>query len=146
MIAADRRRARESAGDQPAIHGAGRPSQVLLLRAMKFSTRSIHHLRISRETIILLLLHLDARHVDWMSERILNYVLADLRPLSATKFQLIPSSPADTIDRIRGKLEEERDMLLGLSSTASGKQVQSKARSIFIISTSADSHLSGRDS
>lgn len=68
---------------------------------MRFQTRNAYYLRISATTVIPLYvrlvsfivggkgrvltlwlkLYLDERHVEWMSERVLQHVLADLRPL-----------------------------------------------------------------
>ena len=68
---------------------------------MKFNTRNAYYLRVSENTIlplyvslppalrsegsysksVVLQLYLDEQHVDWMSERVLQHVLADLRPL-----------------------------------------------------------------
>lgn len=66
---------------------------------MRFLTRNLYYLRISATTVLplyvsparaseggpqpeeYLQLYLDERHVDWMSERVLQHVLADLRPL-----------------------------------------------------------------
>ncbi|PIL37085.1 MFS general substrate transporter [Ganoderma sinense ZZ0214-1] len=86
--------------------GAGNSS------SMRFSTRNSYYLRISATTVLPLYLYLDERHVDWMSERVLQHVLADLRPLVIPKLnaeaeaQLGPGGPANakrgTLDVHRG--------------------------------------------
>ncbi|KAI0092728.1 hypothetical protein BDY19DRAFT_502309 [Irpex rosettiformis] len=52
---------------------------------MKFATRNLYYLRLSAGAVIPLYIYLDEQHVSWMSERVLQHVLADLRPLIATK-------------------------------------------------------------
>ncbi|KAI0638115.1 hypothetical protein C8Q77DRAFT_1089428 [Trametes polyzona] len=79
---------------------------------MRFQTRNAYYLRISATTVIPLYLYLDERHVDWMSERVLQHVLADLRPLILPKLNaeadahLGPGGPANakrgTLDVHRG--------------------------------------------
>lgn len=49
------------------------------LSDMKFSTRNAFYLRASNYRIVPLFLYLDERHVDWMSERVLQLVIADLK-------------------------------------------------------------------
>ncbi|KZT12512.1 uncharacterized protein LAESUDRAFT_739908 [Laetiporus sulphureus 93-53] len=58
---------------------------------MRFGPRNAYYLRISEHTVLPLYLYLDERHIDWMSERVLQHVLEDLRP------------------RILPKLKEETD-------------------------------------
>ncbi|KAI0750751.1 hypothetical protein C8Q80DRAFT_1250317 [Daedaleopsis nitida] len=71
---------------------------------MRFATRNAYYLRISATTVLPLYLYLDERHVDWMSERVLQHVLADLRPL------IIP------------KLNVEADAQLGQGGPANAKR------------------------
>ncbi|KAG1755592.1 hypothetical protein EDB19DRAFT_1625886 [Suillus lakei] len=52
-----------------------------------FSVRNAYYLRVSASSVIPLYLYLDERHVDWMSDKVLQYVLADLRPLVLPKLQ-----------------------------------------------------------
>ncbi|KAJ7068381.1 hypothetical protein C8F01DRAFT_1050515 [Mycena amicta] len=47
---------------------------------MKFRTRNPYYLRISENHVLPLYLYLDERHVSWMSETVLQLVLADLQP------------------------------------------------------------------
>ncbi|THH32892.1 hypothetical protein EUX98_g1263 [Antrodiella citrinella] len=46
---------------------------------MRFGTRNLYYLRISSSIVLPLYLYLDEKHVDWMSDRTLQHVLADLR-------------------------------------------------------------------
>ncbi|KAL6309654.1 hypothetical protein BKA93DRAFT_821379 [Sparassis latifolia] len=68
---------------------------------MRFGVRNVYYLRISASTVIPLYLYLDERHVEWMSERVLQHVLADLRPQILQKLideadaQLGPGGPAN---------------------------------------------------
>ncbi|KAH7105670.1 hypothetical protein BKA62DRAFT_767020 [Auriculariales sp. MPI-PUGE-AT-0066] len=55
---------------------------------MKFAARTTRLLRISQHTVIILQIHLDDRHVEWMSERVLGMLLTVLRPLIAPKMDL----------------------------------------------------------
>ncbi|RPD67232.1 hypothetical protein L226DRAFT_131430 [Lentinus tigrinus ALCF2SS1-7] len=71
---------------------------------MRFSTRNAYYLRISATTVLPLYLYLDERHIEWMSERVLQHVLADLRPL------IIP------------KLNAEIDSHLGQGGPANAKR------------------------
>ncbi|RDX55547.1 hypothetical protein OH76DRAFT_1371796 [Lentinus brumalis] len=71
---------------------------------MRFLTRNAYYLRISATTVLPLYLYLDERHVDWMSERVLQHVLADLRPI------IIP------------KLNAEIDAHLGAGGAANSKR------------------------
>lgn len=52
-----------------------------------FSVRNAYYLRVSASSVIPLYLYLDERHVDWMSDTVLQHVLADLRPLVLPKLQ-----------------------------------------------------------
>ncbi|KAG2156157.1 hypothetical protein DEU56DRAFT_222716 [Suillus clintonianus] len=52
-----------------------------------FSVRNAYYLRVSASSVIPLYLYLDERHVDWMSDAVLQHVLADLRPLVLPKLQ-----------------------------------------------------------
>ncbi|WWC86368.1 uncharacterized protein L201_001244 [Kwoniella dendrophila CBS 6074] len=47
---------------------------------MQFSTRNAFYLRASNYRVIPLFLYLDERHVDWMSERVLQLVIGSLQP------------------------------------------------------------------
>ncbi|KAL5487834.1 hypothetical protein ACEPAI_5942 [Sanghuangporus weigelae] len=54
---------------------------------MRFRVRNLFYLRLSPSDVIHLYLYLDERHVDWMSERTLQSVIADLRPLVGPKLE-----------------------------------------------------------
>ncbi|KAI9574717.1 hypothetical protein HD554DRAFT_84576 [Boletus coccyginus] len=54
---------------------------------MTFRPRNAYYLRISSNIVIPLFLYLDERHIDWMSDVVLQHVLADLRPLIVPKLQ-----------------------------------------------------------
>ncbi|KAI0347231.1 hypothetical protein BDW22DRAFT_1387298 [Trametopsis cervina] len=79
---------------------------------MKFTTRNAYYLRISAGAVLPLYLYLDEQHLEWMSERILQHVLADMRPLVLPKLiaeedaRLGPTGPANakrgTVDVHRG--------------------------------------------
>ncbi|WRT64256.1 uncharacterized protein IL334_001187 [Kwoniella shivajii] len=47
---------------------------------MHFSTRNAFYLRVSNYRVIPLFLYLDERHVDWMSDRVLQLVIGALQP------------------------------------------------------------------
>ncbi|TFY83942.1 hypothetical protein EWM64_g75 [Hericium alpestre] len=47
---------------------------------MPFQTRNAYYLRISASTVLPVYLYLDEQHLGWMSDQVLQYVLADLRP------------------------------------------------------------------
>lgn len=47
---------------------------------MSFSTRNAYYLRASNYRTIPLFLYLDERHVDWMSDTVLQRVIASLQP------------------------------------------------------------------
>ncbi|CAA7259866.1 unnamed protein product [Cyclocybe aegerita] len=55
--------------------------------SMSFSTRNSYYLRISKNTVLPIYVYLDERHVDWMSDAVLQHVLADLRPHVLPKHQ-----------------------------------------------------------
>ncbi|KAH9951646.1 hypothetical protein B0H21DRAFT_818089 [Amylocystis lapponica] len=71
---------------------------------MRFGVRNAYYLRISAGTVLPLYLYLDERHIEWMSERILQHVLEDLRP------------------RILTKLKDEADAHLGPGGPANAKR------------------------
>ncbi|KAI0702868.1 hypothetical protein BC835DRAFT_1410897 [Cytidiella melzeri] len=52
---------------------------------MKFTNRNAFYLRLSAGAVLPLYLYLDDQHVTWMSERVLQHVLSDLRPLIIPK-------------------------------------------------------------
>ncbi|KAF9247311.1 hypothetical protein BU15DRAFT_84828 [Melanogaster broomeanus] len=54
---------------------------------MSFRPRNAYYLRISANIVLPLYLYLDERHIDWMSDVVLQHVLADLRPLVIPKLQ-----------------------------------------------------------
>ncbi|TFK43428.1 hypothetical protein BDQ12DRAFT_674963 [Crucibulum laeve] len=77
---------------------------------MPFRTRNSYYLRISSNTVLPLHLYLDERHLNWMSDLILQHVLADLRPNILPKLKVeaksagpgsVPSKGA-TVDTHRG--------------------------------------------
>ncbi|GFZ43638.1 hypothetical protein JCM24511_01358 [Saitozyma sp. JCM 24511] len=47
---------------------------------MRFSTRNAFYLRASNYRVLPLFLYLDERHVDWMSDQVLQLVIAELQP------------------------------------------------------------------
>ncbi|KAI0304229.1 hypothetical protein BC826DRAFT_1101093 [Russula brevipes] len=47
---------------------------------MPFLLRNRYYLRVSSSSILPLYVYLDGQHVDWMSDRVLRQVVADLRP------------------------------------------------------------------
>jgi len=47
---------------------------------MPFLPRNRYYLRISSSSILPLYVYLDSQHVDWMSDRVLRQIVADLRP------------------------------------------------------------------
>ncbi|KAL1747701.1 hypothetical protein HDZ31DRAFT_31380 [Schizophyllum fasciatum] len=47
---------------------------------MPFHARNAYYLKISERNVLPLYVYLDERHIDWMDDRILQHVLADLRP------------------------------------------------------------------
>ncbi|TFY60805.1 hypothetical protein EVJ58_g4927 [Rhodofomes roseus] len=80
---------------------------------MRFGPRNAYYLRISGNTVLPLYLYLDERHIDWMSEQVLQHVLSDLRPKILPKLKdeantrLGPGGPANakrgTVDVHRGE-------------------------------------------
>ncbi|KAI5125021.1 hypothetical protein M0805_007445 [Coniferiporia weirii] len=54
---------------------------------MPFRARNTYYLRISANDVVPLYLYLDDRHLNWMSERTLQSVISDLRPLIGTKLE-----------------------------------------------------------
>ncbi|KAG7449080.1 uncharacterized protein BT62DRAFT_1073612 [Guyanagaster necrorhizus] len=54
---------------------------------MTFRPRNPYYLRISERHVLPLYLYLDDRHLDWMSDRILQHVLEDLRPIIVSKLR-----------------------------------------------------------
>ncbi|TCD68208.1 hypothetical protein EIP91_011380 [Steccherinum ochraceum] len=71
---------------------------------MRFGTRNLYYLRISSTAVLPLYLYLDEKHVEWMSDRVLQQVLEDLR------------------NRIPEKLIKEADAQLGLGGPANAKK------------------------
>ncbi|KAH9482566.1 hypothetical protein JR316_0004666 [Psilocybe cubensis] len=47
---------------------------------MSYSTRNSFYLRISKNIVLPIYVYLDERHVNWMSDTVLQHVLSDLRP------------------------------------------------------------------
>ncbi|KAH9966073.1 hypothetical protein BC827DRAFT_792664 [Russula dissimulans] len=47
---------------------------------MPFFSRNRYYLRVSSSSILPLYVYLDSQHVNWMSDRVLHQVIADLRP------------------------------------------------------------------
>ncbi|KAI9466890.1 hypothetical protein BJY52DRAFT_27577 [Lactarius psammicola] len=54
---------------------------------MPFLPRNSYYLRVSSSWILPLYVYLDNEHVDWMSDRVLNRVVADLRPKIVPKLR-----------------------------------------------------------
>ncbi|KAI0796729.1 hypothetical protein C8Q75DRAFT_208291 [Abortiporus biennis] len=78
---------------------------------MRFGTRNLYYLRISSHAILPLYLYLDEQHVDWMSEQVLQHVLADLRPLIPIKLMNEPdifSSSSSSGKKTGGTLDVHR--------------------------------------
>ncbi|KAF8076510.1 hypothetical protein FPV67DRAFT_420291 [Lyophyllum atratum] len=78
---------------------------------MPFKTRNPYYLRISEKTVLPLYLYLDERHLEWMSDAVLQHVLADLRPYILPKLKaeasIVPGNAASskkaTVDTYRGE-------------------------------------------
>ncbi|KAJ7498804.1 hypothetical protein FB451DRAFT_1203065 [Mycena latifolia] len=70
---------------------------------MPFRTRNPYYLRISEKNVLPLYLYLDTHHVSWMTDNILQHVLADLQP------------------KILPKLKAEADALSSTPSAANKK-------------------------
>ncbi|KDR83631.1 hypothetical protein GALMADRAFT_235929 [Galerina marginata CBS 339.88] len=60
---------------------------------MTYSTRNSFYLRISNTIVLPIYVYLDERHVDWMSDKVLQHVLSDLRPHILAKLK----SEADSL-------------------------------------------------
>ncbi|EGO02184.1 hypothetical protein SERLA73DRAFT_159202 [Serpula lacrymans var. lacrymans S7.3] len=71
---------------------------------MSFRSRNSYYLRISASTVLPVYLYLDDRHIQWMSDMVLQHVLEDLRPL------VLP------------KLQAEQEVLFGSGSSANHKK------------------------
>ncbi|KAF5363927.1 hypothetical protein D9756_000477 [Leucocoprinus leucothites] len=77
---------------------------------MGFKARNLYYLRIAEQTVLPVYLYLDERHLDWMSDQVLQHVLSDLRPRILNKLQAedgLLTSPAAakkaTVDTHRGE-------------------------------------------
>jgi len=80
---------------------------------MTFGPRNAYYLRISTNTVLPLFLYLDERHIEWMSDIVLQHVLADLRPLIIPKLRAerdvhfgpgtAPGNKRGTVDVHRGE-------------------------------------------
>jgi len=55
---------------------------------MDYSTRNSFYLRISKNIVLPIYVYLDERHVNWMSDTILQHVLSDLRPHILSKLKV----------------------------------------------------------
>ncbi|GJE84178.1 hypothetical protein PsYK624_002540 [Phanerochaete sordida] len=78
---------------------------------MRFNTRNAYYLRVSENTVLPLYLYLDEQHVEWMSERVLQHVLADLRPLVIPKLIAEESAnlgPGGSTSSKKGTLDVHR--------------------------------------
>ncbi|KAF8138427.1 hypothetical protein EV363DRAFT_1393879 [Boletus edulis] len=78
---------------------------------MTFRPRNAYYLRISTHIVLPLFLYLDERHIDWMSDVVLQHVLADLRPLIIPKLQAekdVHFGPGVTPGNKRGTVEVHR--------------------------------------
>ncbi|PFH52822.1 hypothetical protein AMATHDRAFT_1865 [Amanita thiersii Skay4041] len=64
---------------------------------MAYKGRNVYYLRLSRDSVIPLYVFLDDRHVDWMSDAILQKVLSDLHPHLASGAILNPSAKTDIV-------------------------------------------------
>ncbi|THV08451.1 hypothetical protein K435DRAFT_11492 [Dendrothele bispora CBS 962.96] len=67
-----------------------------------FRPRNPYYLRISEKNVLLVYLYLDDRHLEWMSDRILQHVLEDLRPNILSKLQEETGSKKRGVDTHRG--------------------------------------------
>ncbi|GLB33920.1 hypothetical protein LshimejAT787_0108040 [Lyophyllum shimeji] len=78
---------------------------------MPFKTRNPYYLRISATSVLPVYLYLDERHLAWMSDTVLQQVLADLRPHILPKLKaeasIVPGSASSlkkaTVDTHRGE-------------------------------------------
>jgi len=50
-----------------------------------FTTRNLFYLKISKDIVLPLYVYLDQQHVHWMSDRVLQCVLRDLKPLQVVE-------------------------------------------------------------
>ncbi|KAF7433043.1 hypothetical protein PC9H_004989 [Pleurotus ostreatus] len=55
---------------------------------MPFHARNAYYLRISQKHVLPLYVYLDERHLDWMSDVVLQHVIADLRPRILEKLRM----------------------------------------------------------
>ncbi|KAA1466333.1 hypothetical protein DENSPDRAFT_846802 [Dentipellis sp. KUC8613] len=62
---------------------------------MPFKARNAYYLRISSTTVLPLYLYLDEQHTGWMTDRVLQCVLADLRPKFSSTVRIIPKLKAE---------------------------------------------------
>ncbi|KAJ7129558.1 hypothetical protein C8R44DRAFT_830030 [Mycena epipterygia] len=77
---------------------------------MPFRTRNPYYLRISEKNVLPLYLYLDNHHVSWMTDSILQHVLADLQPKILPKLKAeadahsasTPANKKATVDTHRG--------------------------------------------
>ncbi|KAF8914009.1 hypothetical protein CPB84DRAFT_44079 [Gymnopilus junonius] len=78
---------------------------------MAYSTRNSFYLRISKRVVLPVYVYLDERHVNWMSDKILQHVLADLRPIVLSKLKSeagrnllgnVPGQKKASVDTLRG--------------------------------------------
>ncbi|KAF8974454.1 hypothetical protein BDZ97DRAFT_24566 [Flammula alnicola] len=53
-----------------------------------YSTRNSFYLRISKNIVLPIYIYLDERHVNWMSDKVLQHVLSDLRPHILPKLKI----------------------------------------------------------
>ncbi|KAL4266240.1 hypothetical protein AB1N83_002710, partial [Pleurotus pulmonarius] len=74
---------------------------------MPFHARNAYYLRISQKHVLPLYVYLDERHLDWMSDLVLQHVVADLRPRILEKLRVEndskkTTSGKGTVDTHRG--------------------------------------------
>lgn len=68
-------------------------------------------------------LYLDERHIDWMSDVVLQHVLADLRPLYADiRYCVVPPFELTNSYRVIPKLQAEKDVHFGPGAAPSTKR------------------------
>ncbi|KAE9397114.1 hypothetical protein BT96DRAFT_957990 [Gymnopus androsaceus JB14] len=80
---------------------------------MPFRPRNPYYLRISKRDVLPIYLYLDDRHLDWMTDTVLQHVLEDLRPKVLPKLQAEadanlgpggpPSAKKATVETHRGE-------------------------------------------
>ncbi|KAF4601044.1 hypothetical protein EYR38_005693 [Pleurotus pulmonarius] len=63
---------------------------------MPFHARNAYYLRISQKHVLPLYVYLDERHLDWMSDLVLQHVVADLRPRILEKLRVENDSKKTT--------------------------------------------------